>query len=117
MHLLDLSHWSASTTSHPADHGAACWYTMLQSVLPVSTYHGCLGSPNAVRVQKSPNILLGRDYTAKIADVGIARVLTESQVSTVTSTGEARGALPLLHTAIHQPCYCLLGPEGLSLAS
>ncbi|KAK9789195.1 hypothetical protein WJX73_002262 [Symbiochloris irregularis] len=45
---------------------------------------------------KSPNILLGRDYTAKIADVGIARVLTDSQVSTVTSTGTFAWAAPEL---------------------
>lgn len=45
---------------------------------------------------KSPNILLGRDYTAKIADVGIARVLTESHMSTVTSTGTFAWAAPEL---------------------
>lgn len=57
-------------------------------------------------LQKSPNILLGRDYTAKIADVGIARVLTESHMSTVTSTGEL---LPMGNT-----CSVLVPDSGSS---
>ena len=38
-------------------------------------------------VQKSPNILLSHDYRAKIADVGIARVLVATYISTITSVG------------------------------
>lgn len=38
-------------------------------------------------LQKSPNILLSRGFRAKIADVGIARALSGSYLTSVTSIG------------------------------
>ena len=32
---------------------------------------------------KSANVLLGRDWTAKIADVGLAKILKDGQLSTL----------------------------------
>ena len=45
---------------------------------------------------KSPNILLGHNLRAKIADVGIARALTGSHISTITSSGTFHWASPEL---------------------
>ncbi len=45
---------------------------------------------------KSPNILLGKDLTAKIADVGLARSITGSYLSQMTSIGTMAWAAPEL---------------------
>lgn len=45
---------------------------------------------------KSPNILLGRDFLAKIADVGIARVISSGHMSSLTSHGTFAWAAPEL---------------------
>ena len=36
---------------------------------------------------KSANILLGRDWTAKIADVGLAKILKDGMLSTLREVG------------------------------
>ncbi len=41
---------------------------------------------------KSANILLGRDWTAKIADVGLAKILKDGWLSTLREVG---------HSAVH----------------
>ena len=45
---------------------------------------------------KSPNILLGKDLTAKIADVGLARSVTNSYLTQMTSIGTMAWAAPEL---------------------
>lgn len=45
---------------------------------------------------KSPNILLGKDLTAKIADVGLARSVTNSSLTQMTSIGTMAWAAPEL---------------------
>ena len=45
---------------------------------------------------KSPNILLGKDLTAKIADVGLARSITNNQITQMTSIGTMAWAAPEL---------------------
>lgn len=45
---------------------------------------------------KSPNILLGKDMTAKIADVGLARSINNSQITQMTSIGTMAWAAPEL---------------------
>ena len=45
---------------------------------------------------KSPNILLGKDLTAKIADVGLARSVSNSYLTQMTSIGTMAWAAPEL---------------------
>ncbi len=41
---------------------------------------------------KSANILLGRDWTAKIADVGLAKILKDGMLSTLREVSARAGA-------------------------
>ena len=43
---------------------------------------------------KSANILLARDFTAKIADVGLARILKDDMLSTQKEVGTFAWAAP-----------------------
>ncbi|KAK9818283.1 hypothetical protein WJX72_010061 [[Myrmecia] bisecta] len=49
---------------------------------------------------KSPNILLAADGTAKIADVGLSRVLTKTHLSTISCVGTFAWAAPELLTGL-----------------
>lgn len=43
---------------------------------------------------KSPNILLARDHTAKLADVGLARFMHKQHFTAITNVGTLQWAAP-----------------------
>ena len=63
---------------------------------------------------KSANVLLGRDWTAKIADVGLAKILKDGWlVNTARGLEPPRLPLPVLQVLyVLCPCLVLLQPKS-----
>lgn len=55
---------------------------------------------------KSANVLLSRDFTAKIADVGLAKIMQQQFLSTLYCVGTFAWAAPEVSFPL-QPCYNL----------
>ena len=53
---------------------------------------------------KSANILLGRDWTAKIADVGLAKILKDGWLSTLREVGSILPAWEISAIVSHSLC-------------
>ena len=54
---------------------------------------------------KSANILCARDWTAKIADVGLAKFMTSDHFTQVTTMGTLAWAAPELLRYDQGPCW------------
>lgn len=52
---------------------------------------------------KSPNILLARDNTAKLADVGLARFMHKQHFTAITNVGILQWAAPEILACVHAP--------------
>lgn len=50
---------------------------------------------------KSPNVLLGRQHVAKIADVGLAKILQKDYVSSLQSVGTFAWSVCALLDSLH----------------
>lgn len=63
----------------------------------------CAGAPQIILLDlKSPNVLLARDWTAKIADFGVAKILRTDFLTTLKDMGTFAWAAP--EVLLGKPC-------------
>ena len=72
----------------------SCMSVKRPSCLAQESPLGVEGEQHCVQDLKSANILLARDFTAKIADVGLARILHDDVLSTRKEVGTFAWAAP-----------------------